>query len=535
MTDISFLYPHPTLFQCQCIEFNEEAQQITIRGCLNQASAFCSLCSQPTSRIHSRYERRLADLPWAEYPVQILLRVKRFFCDNFLCKRMIFTERMPAIMKPWARRTNRLADSQTQIGLALGGRPGAKLAQVLRMPAGGDLLLKLVRQIKLPPRKTPTVLGVDDWAMKKAHHYGTILVDLERGEIMDMLPDRTSESLAQWLESHPEVEIVSRDRAEAYAEGIRQGAPTATQVADRWHLIKNVAEALFKVLEKYQKKLATLWKESMAGIPVSETADEHSPASVTEPASLVSQAGEERHQRITFVKQLAGQGWSQSDIAKQIPLDRKTVRRYLRMPAFPIPITRNRTSILDEYKPYLRQRWQAGCRNAAQLYRELQSRGFQGKASIVRDFVRKELKSTMKQTNDTQMPAKFSLRAFTWLPLKKKQNLKEHQQRLIQAMKDVHPDVQKAITLSQSFVMMVRERKENLLSDWLISAAESELKTFAHFAKRLKRDESAVRAALSLPWSNGPTEGFVNKLKNVKRQMYGRAKLDLLRIRLLAW
>jgi transposase len=166
------------------------------------------------------------------------------------------------------------------------------------------------------------------------------------------------------------------------------------------------------------------------------------------------------------------------------------------------------------------------------LYREIQPLGFQGKASIVRDFLRNELKTT-KLVNEAQPPAKFSPRALTWLPLKKTGNLNEPQQLLIQEMKGVHGDVAQAITLSESFVAMVRERKEPSLSDWLTSAEQSRLKIFVNFAKGIKRDEAAIRAALSLPWSNGPTEGFVNKLKNVKRQMYGRAKLDLLRMRLL--
>lgn len=522
----------------QTVVVHEEPTAIALTMRSTPATAACPLCGLPASRIHSRYHRHLADVSWALVPVRIDLLVRKFFCDTAGCPRRIFTERLPTVVQPYARRTVRLANVQQQLGVLVGGSVGAALGSLLGLPGEVDFLLALARQCPLPPCPTPRVLGVDDWAIRKGQQYGTILVDHERECVVDLLPDRTPERLSQWLQEHPGVEIVTRDRAEAYAQAITEGAPHALQVADRWHLLKNLTDALTNALQDHRaaitKHLDPTGPATSEEQTVSQTAPELSPTA----ADLRRQTrGKQAHQ-------LHAQGWSQKDIAAHLHCHPKTIHRYLNR-ALPLPARRGaRASKLTPFKPYLLERWNAGCHNASQLLREIEPRGYDGGLTILRAFVATLLAQSGMPPRSRTAPAQAldavvlqrvpSTRELAWLSTQPLPKLNEVQKGFRAKLETVNDTVTKAVQLAQQFATMVRERQAANLEHWLDEAAESGIKALRSLANGLRGDLAAVQAALSVSWSNGRTEGSVNRLKCLKRQMYGRGKLDLLRLRLMA-
>jgi transposase len=526
-----------------------------------QTSAICPLCQASATQVHSSYTRHLADLPWADVAIRLQLRVRRFFCPTPDCQRKLFTERLPSVTVPWARRTNRLTTAQQRIGLALGGAAGARLASDLVMPAGIDLLLTLVRRIVVPASAAPRVIGIDDWAIRKGHTYGTVVVDLEQHRPIDLLPDRSAETVAHWLREHPSIEIISRDRASCYADGASQGAPEATQVADRWHILKNLGEAVLRVLEQHQRAIEqqfqaeqlqaqAAWPPPDAG-PPEISSETPMPKTAPHPAWSVTKQAQQHHERhlrrqarYDEVRTLQERGWSLRAIAAHTGLDRKTVRKYLQAQTCPEAQPRpKRRSLLDPYTPYLLERWNGGCHNSAQLLRDIQAKGFRGKRSIVRDFctqLRKaqglppRARSTAGGTATAPATRPPTMRTLTWLILRQPDALEVEERRQVEQVSQVDATLATTIKLAQEFANMLRERQADKLDAWLEQVADSNIAALQSFAAGVRRDGAAVRAGLSLAWSNGPTEGHINRLKMLKRQMYGRAKLDLLRQRLLA-
>ena len=243
------------MLRLEACDVDDATAQITLRVQSTQTSAPCPLCATPARRIHSAYGRTLADLPWAQYRVCLQLRVRKWFCRNRACPRRIFTERLPTVAAPWARRTRRLAQRLVALGVALGGRAGVHLGHAWDLAVSRHTLLRGLRRQPLPVLPTPRVLGVDDFALRKRQTYGTILVDLERRHPVALLPERTADTVARWLQEHPGVEVIARDRSSAYAEGARHGASEATQVADRFHGLQHLRDTLDEVFTTHHHAL----------------------------------------------------------------------------------------------------------------------------------------------------------------------------------------------------------------------------------------------------------------------------------------
>src|SRR5262245_61743518 len=340
------------------------------------------VCAVFTPRVHSRYTRTLADRPWGSTHVRWQLRVRKFVCTNAQCPRRIFTERLPEVVAPWARRTRRLVAWLLAIGLALGGAAGVRLSRCLGCPLRRQTLLRLIRRLPLAGDCTPRVLGVDDFAFRTRQTYGTVLIDLERRQPVALLPDREAETLAQWLRAHPGVEVSTRDRARAYADGTRHGAPEATQVADRFHLLQNLVEALEPVFHTHRTALAAVNDAiRRQGVPVVD--DTVAVAVPPPPPTGQEKTAQRRARRVECHQQvwaLHEQGWPGHAVAAHLSLGKSTVFRYLRTATLPerTPRADRGRSLLNPYKPYLLEQWNAGCCDALRLYGELQQRGDPG-------------------------------------------------------------------------------------------------------------------------------------------------------------
>ncbi|HEV2121371.1 MAG TPA: ISL3 family transposase [Chloroflexota bacterium] len=510
-----------------------------------QAAAACPCCRFPSNRVHSRYARTIADLPWADFTVRLQLAVRKFRCDNEVCDRQIFCERLPSVVAPWARRTNRLLERQRHVGIALGGMAGARLSEHMNCTTSRNTLLRTIRGSPSEPPPTPHVLGVDDWAKCKGQEYGTIVVDLEEGRVIDLLPDREADTLAGWLSAHPGVELIARDRADAYADGARRGAPSAIQIADRFHLIHSLIDVLQQVFEPHRTRL-TLPSAEIAGdhsrqeseaSPVVIPLDDATAAAMT-PALTVK--GQARLVHYEQARELHAAGWTKSAIARHLGIRRHTVRRYIEAGAFP---DRRHGSKLDLYKPYLIERWNGGCRTGKQLLEEIRQRGYRGGRSIAYAYITRLRRAQGLPPRSRMLPPGHTVsdvaayrvtpRQAAFLVLRRPEKLREKDSRMIEYLEDAHPELKEALTLGRDYLRLVRERLVDEFDGWLARARESSLLAFRRFARSLRRDYEAVKAALVYPWSTSPVEGHINRLKLVKRQMYGRAKLDLLSKRVL--
>jgi transposase len=499
--------------------------------------AHCPSCGQESTSIHGSYLRHPTDLAWGEWPVILWIKVKRFSCKNDICPKQTFAEQFSDFVDRYARKTRRVIQKQQRIGVNVASRVAEQLLESEQVSASDSTINRLIRALPHPETHPIRVLGVDDWAKRKGQRYGTILVDLERRQIVDILEDRTAESLAKWLKDHPGIEIVSRDRSSTYAEGIERGAPEAIQIADRWHLLKNGSDAVYKLLQQeyghINKRLAEIFTPPNAEKPEAE------PLTIAEQMTIAEQ---QRKERIDQVQSLRDKGWKQKDIARQLNIHPKTVRRYLRT-ANPKATRRRTGGILDPFKPYILQRWNEGCHNATQLFREIREKGFTGHESVVIIFARQLRQASglpprvRKQegipiaTDPThRLP---TLRTLTWWIIKRAEEYSGEEEKILEQVSIGLSKVATTIKLAREFAAMIRQQQVDHLDVWLQQAQQSGYQTWENFADGIKQDYAAVKAALSYSWSNGPTEGHVNRLKCIKRLMYGRAKDDLLRQRVL--
>jgi transposase len=538
--------------------------RITLDLTATRVAVPCPSCMTLSSRVHAFYMRTVADLPWAGVPIQLQLHVRRFVCIHPTCPRATFSEPLPEVVVPAARRSVRLANEQRQLGLQVGGVMAARIAQRQGMPVSPATILRLVRCTRLAEPATPALLGVDEWAYRRRLDFKTILVDLSTNRPVELLPDASATTFASWLQAHPGVTVIARDRAGTFAEGAAQGAPDAVQVADRFHLMQNLRTALEQILNRMvdarQVAAEALAEQTSQAVSSTLPSDDDQLATASLPLpdfqrvrppyrnQVQEQRRAQRLARYEQVLALHQEGMQQQEIAQRMRMSRATVRRYLQAGNFPerAPYPRLESK-LDSYSAYLTERWAAGETNGRHLWQELQAQGFRGSLmTVMRWAERQQLlvppsPSTRRGRNQQakgdqgqQALAPLRTRRVVWWLLRRPDTLSAERQAVLARIEQVNEAFGQLYRLTVQFTEMLRKQQPEQLRPWLEAAQASELAELKSLAGGMARDYAAVEAALRLPYSTGPVEGNINRLKLIKRSGYGRAGFDLLRLRVLA-
>jgi transposase len=540
---LAVLFPHLAGLRAYRVEDTGDA--VVIFASCKAPSACCPRCGQGSSQVHAGYWRLTADGAAGGRPVLIALQVRRFRCRYPGCPAVTFAEQADGVTSRYCRRSVPLTQLLAGLGLELAGRAGARLAGLLGIAVHPSTVLRLVKALPAAQvSQAPEVLGIDDFALRKGQAYGTVLVDVTTGDVIDLLPDREAATVEAWLTAHPGAEIICRDRAGAYAEGARAGAPEATQVADRWHLWHNLAEYAGKTVARHRGCLTQPAPGEAVGPPCpaeqDEAGPEQEPARPAIPDGPSDGGGTEgrlvtrTRDRYAAIHERLQAGESLHAISRSLALSRPTVRRFARATGAEelLDGAIGKESKLDPFKPYLHQRWNEGITDATTLHAELQQRGFTGCVRTVRRYV-----APFRQAAAAPDPAPAVPKArqiTRWL-LSRPDHLQAEEQAQLSAIRATCPHIDALARHVASFAEMMTSRTgDRDLEAWLIAVeADDGQPDLRSFATGIRHDQQAVTNGLTLPYSSGKVEGTVNKIKTLKRQMYGRAGFDLLRTRVI--
>lgn len=487
---------------------------------------------------HGWHHRRLRDLPVQGQAVSIKLALNRWQCRHRNCERRTFTDSLPEIAAPYVRRTGRMAEIVGLVGHRMGGRPGETLMHRLGMPVSDDTILRQLKRSNQASTQKDTirVVGIDDWSWRHSSRYGTIMVDLERHSVVDVLEDRSVESARSWLQERPTIEVVSRDRCGLYAQAAREGAPQARQVADRFHLVQNLREAI--------KEQMSVYGHANVRPILSEDAIA-SAKSQQRRARLAHR--QSRLEIFEMLRALRQQGLTYSEIARRTGYERRSIANWLTSSA---PRDRNRaasnpTSPLY-FEAFLADCWKNGNRVGRHLFYDIKNRGYTGSRSNLERLLKvwREVENIQLDEPPPEMEVSEPVRdpdtghmissvVAAALCIKPRGLLTDRQARKVNALKQGSRAFAMMRGLGMRFIGILRSRGSQALDEWIDDAIDTELTAIMRFASVLRRDIDAVRNAIELPWSNGQAEGQINRLKVLKRAMYGRAGPELMRARMM--
>lgn len=539
------LLPDERLMACGGVVRLTRGYRLELAGAAKDCA--CPKCGVVSRRVHARYTRRVRDLPVQGKSVIIRLRARKFLCDNQACPQRVFCERFGEMIAPFARMTARLEAALTSLALLSSARNAERIGRVLGYTGSVSTLLRCAHRYQ-PPVVAASHISVDDFAFRRGHTYGTIIVDLSSNKPIELLCERSVESLMAYLEAHPEVRVVARDRDPRYAEAISMAAPNAMVIVDRWHLLRNLTDAFVRLVANHssdwRKTLQTHLDEQHADALEKVAADDGSNSlpldrprriSIITPRQQQKTAAdhERRQHLIDQAHELRSQGWPKAKIARHLHLDPGTVTSYLKLDTPPDHARRRPTpSLLDEHLPFLQRRWREGCRNASQLTRELTELGYQGTRRTVTRYVRHWRTDNEDEPDDIAMiGAPIAILAqpnkLAWNLLKDEPD--PNTQQLLECVSDAEHQA----NLARAGLNAIRHHDIDSWNAWCRIILQQPNSPLKRFVTGLKTDYQAVINALTQPFSNGPTEGNVNRLKLIKRTMYGRASFHLLRNKVL--
>jgi transposase len=540
---LALLFPQLAGLQVRRVEDTGDAVVISA-SCITSPRC-CPACGPVSSRVHGGYSRTVADGAAGGRPVLIILRVLRFPCLDPSCPKVTFAVQEDGLTSRYCRRSVPLTGMLTGFGLELAGRAGARLAARLGIAVHSSTLLRLVAG--LPEREAataPEILGIDDFALRKGHVYGTVLVNMDTGDVVDMLPDREAATVEAWLKKHPGTALICRDRAGAYAEAASAGAPDAIQVADRWHLWHNLAGYAEKTAGRHRACLLAAGRGTQdgdgrqegEGLPGGSCPDQENQLP---PDGFLDAHGRERRlvartrERYADIRARLDAGQSQAAISRDTGLTAKTVRRFTRAQGIDELLVKavTRESKLDEFKPYLCRRWDNGIRDAAVLHAELRERGWTGSVKTVQRYVAPFRKTAAPAGPPPAVP---KTRQITRLLLTRPGHLQPGEQAQLADIRARCPHLDSLAGHIGAFAeMMANLTGAAGLDAWLAAVEADDQPELHSFATGVRSDKEAVVNGLTLPCSSGRVEGTVNKIKMIKRQMYGRAGFALLRRRVM--
>lgn len=513
---------------------------LCINTSADQKSSVCPVCGKDSNRIHSRYLRTLLDLPVSGHMAKVKLKARKYFCDNSVCPRKVFTERFEYEIRPYCRRMIRANDLLARMALELGGNKGAAISGYVGIKVSPPTILRIIKALVIQPKtSTSGIIGIDDWAFKKGRTYGTVIVDLDRKEVIDLLPDREADTLAEWLKKHPEIKTVSRDRYGPYALGVKTGAPNANQVADRFHLLMNLGESTKRIFQAKGKELRaifTLYNSPKTQVPVLIETDQPAPGKLEGTTHDISTANisVSRQHKFDKVKALLSEGLSLRRIAKITNLARGTVRNYMDLERLGKRQSRASTN-LDAFINFLLQDENRG-KTYKELHKAITQMGFNGKYTQF-CYNMKEVYSRQPFIR-TRPTAPIMVK--TWTPTRlaimlymEPRQLKGDDEEFLKLLFDESPQIKQLASLVRTFKNLFVAKEDGMLRNWIEEAIKSEC-GLRNFARNLLKDYEAVNNAVITKISNGQVEGQVNRIKNIKRRMYGRAGFQLLRKMILA-
>lgn len=522
------IFPHLRGFRL--LTFCREPERLVVTCERITPSARCPLCGKAAHRVHSRYQRTVADVPIQQTAVLLVLHVRKFYCDLPTCPRRIFTERLPQVTAPHGRFSFALQHWLARVGQEYGGAPGARGAKLLGLRVSGRVILRLLQALPLPAFPAPRVIGLDDWAWKRRERYGAIVVDLERGKPIALLAERSRACVQQWLKRHPSIQIVARDRSKEFAAAITAALPKAQQVADRWHLAANLTEHLNKVVTARWKHLTTAARPEVA-VPeqalVAPPPPEHRPS-----------AGEARYQQVLA---LAQAHLPTRLIAQRVGVSTRTIERWLAQQHGPHTAVRKpRRSPLDWTTLYLHQRWEAGERNGTVLWEELKAQGYRGSQRSVYPRLgrwrtasrRRSSAADLASVPLSPLEALSPSKVIGWI-IARPETLTPEAKQGLENVCQLDSFIGQARDLTQRWLYFIRSHTSEGLDAWLKEMRDSGLPAFVAFARSVEQDKASIIAGLTLPYSTSPVEGHINRLKLIKRQAYGQASLPYLQRRFL--